>query len=262
MGTLSKWVNRKLRGLPSPDELAKWGPHPLGWTETGNIATAFGEMANFQDKIGRSFRGIGRAGARNQITADVFGGFEQMSRVQGVAPLGGRTHGPSGVIPPGRGARNPWYRQVNKWVGNYKPGVSSTRRTVSRALKSPGSPLSLAFSALAAYQGYQEGGISGAASYVAQGAAFEVGSSILAQTIGATGAGLLGAGAAVTMGTYEALEYGNRYMKRRTRSEMSAPFVDKFGTLATMRQRSLQAMRDSHLNMRSALGNEATLMHR
>lgn len=163
---------------------------------------------------------------------------------------------------------NPWYRKVDKWMGRatnpYQAG--SYKRVVSRALKAPGSPLSLAFTGLFMYQGYQEGGIGGALRAGAESVGYEMVGSLAFESLKWAGGGALVGGLAVAgaaaYGTYEALEYGNRYMKSRTRTEMSDPYVDKFGTIATMRQRSLQAMRDSHLNMRSALGNEATLLHR
>lgn len=51
------------------------------------------------------------------------------------------------------------------------------------------------------------------------------------------------------------------HMKRHAELEMGRPIIDQFGTLATMRQRSLAAIQNSKINGRSAIGNEATLMY-
>lgn len=49
------------------------------------------------------------------------------------------------------------------------------------------------------------------------------------------------------------------HMRRKAEVEMGAPIIDQYGTLATMRQRSLAAIQNSKINGRSALGNEAAL---
>jgi hypothetical protein len=43
--------------------------------------------------------------------------------------------------------------------------------------------------------------------------------------------------------------------------ELGTPVLDQFGTIATLRQRSLSAIQNSHVNGRMALGNEAALLH-
>jgi len=43
--------------------------------------------------------------------------------------------------------------------------------------------------------------------------------------------------------------------------ELGTPMNDQFGTIATLRQRSLSAIQNSHVNGRMALGNEAALLH-
>ena len=43
--------------------------------------------------------------------------------------------------------------------------------------------------------------------------------------------------------------------------ELGAPVLDQFGTIATLRQRSLSAIQNSHVNGRMALGSEAALLH-
>ena len=43
--------------------------------------------------------------------------------------------------------------------------------------------------------------------------------------------------------------------------ELGAPIQDPFGTISTLRQRSLQAIQNTHVNGRMAFGNEAALLH-
>jgi len=43
--------------------------------------------------------------------------------------------------------------------------------------------------------------------------------------------------------------------------ELGAPIQDAFGTISTLRQRSLQAIQNTHVNGRMAFGNEAALLH-
>jgi hypothetical protein len=43
--------------------------------------------------------------------------------------------------------------------------------------------------------------------------------------------------------------------------EMGAPAQDPFGTISTMRQRSIMAIQNSRVNGRTALGNEAMLLY-
>lgn len=67
-------------------------------------------------------------------------------------------------------------------------------------------------------------------------------------------------GAAPIYASYKALSMGRDKMKAARRLEMGTPIVDVFGTQATMRQRSLQAIQRSAISGRSALGMEAQLM--
>jgi hypothetical protein len=135
--------------------------------------------------------------------------------------------------------------------------------------------LGLAYLGYQAYQGYQEGGIPGAAKEVAYGAAetYALGAGIKALGIGAGwGAGLLG-GAAVFGGFFFGMEsarqginpfqmavrpFVQEHMKKHAILEMGSPINDQFGTLATMRQRSLMAMQQSKITARGALGMESS----
>jgi hypothetical protein len=53
----------------------------------------------------------------------------------------------------------------------------------------------------------------------------------------------------------------HEYMKKHARLEMATPLIDQFGTVATMRQRSLQAINNSKINGRTALGAEGLLTY-
>lgn len=127
--------------------------------------------------------------------------------------------------------------------------------------------LNVAFMGFAAYQGYQEGGALGAATGVASSAAlnYAFGAGMKALGMGGlTGAVLLplGAAAAGGMAYVGAKRAASEHQYRHQRLELGSPLVDDFGTVSTMRQRSLQAIQNSRLNGRTALGNEAVLMYR
>jgi hypothetical protein len=141
--------------------------------------------------------------------------------------------------------------------------------------------------ALAAYGGYKEGG--------ALGAGKEIGKSLLTSyafgaitkglRLGSVGADAAGFAIGVVIGTlgYQAgfamTHTGGisnpynplaplvrpavaNYMRAHRDLEMGGPVFDQFGTLATMRQRSISAIQNSKLNGRSVLSNEATYQYR
>jgi hypothetical protein len=116
-----------------------------------------------------------------------------------------------------------------------------------------------------AYRGYQEGGVGGAIGGLAQETAMFYAFGALAKPAGvALGAGLLGAGmmmGALDIGPKQLMRpYVQEYMRKHAKLEMGTPVLDQFGTVATMRQRSLQAIQNSRVNGRTALGNEAQLL--
>jgi hypothetical protein len=130
-----------------------------------------------------------------------------------------------------------------------------------------------AFGALAAYEGYQRGGVWGAAKGVAvlgaesyafgaalnaMGGGLAVGGLMLGGlALGAAGAALGGASPRHLLRPWI-----NEDMKKHARIEMGTPVMDQYGTVATMRQRSINAIQNSKINGRTALGNEAALMYR
>jgi len=54
---------------------------------------------------------------------------------------------------------------------------------------------------------------------------------------------------------------GNAKLRQIEALDMGRPITDQFGTISTLRQRSLSALQNSHVNGRMALGNEAALLH-
>ena len=116
------------------------------------------------------------------------------------------------------------------------------------------------FAAFSAYSGYKEGGVLGAARNVAVDAlswgAMRAGFTMLTNPVVLGAAAIAGAG----YGVYRLGEAARKHERGVRRLELGADVVDRFGTLSTMRQRSLQAIQNSHLSGRSALGNEALLL--
>ena len=72
----------------------------------------------------------------------------------------------------------------------------------------------------------------------------------------------LGGAAVISKGAYSLLKTGYRRRQRRRRIDTAGDTASFFTQNAmTMRSRSVQAMRNSHMNARSALGQEAGFMH-
>jgi len=118
------------------------------------------------------------------------------------------------------------------------------------------------FTAMSMYAGYQTGGVLGAAQAGAKEALIWGGMRAVFATVpGAAGfaAPLLAAGA-LGYGAYAMGEAAQEHRKRLRDVEMGAPIVDPFGTTATLRQRSLSALQNTHINGRMAIGNEGILM--
>lgn len=152
----------------------------------------------------------------------------------------------------------------------HRAGVTGAKDMlgISRGMGKFGRAFGLAYAGYAAYQGYQEGGLTGAAIGVGKTAAegYVFGAALKALG-GAARFGLpVLAGAAIVggglYGRAKAAEIGKERYRRHTQVEMGTPVLDPFGSVATMRQRSLRALNNSRLNGMTALGNEASLMYR
>jgi hypothetical protein len=114
------------------------------------------------------------------------------------------------------------------------------------------------------YMGYQSGGIGGAIDAGIESAKLAVAWEVGAAVLGSAALPLTVAAAAVGgagYGYYKFGEAAQKHGKKMRRLEMGGNVTDPFGTSATMRQRSLQALNNTHVNGRMALGNEAALMH-
>jgi len=159
----------------------------------------------------------------------------------------------------GEGGRINMYKHARTPAG----GGMSMGKAGWKAL--PGHSLFLgAFTGYSMYSGYQKDGLWGAAKggvhAAAEWAAFEV----VLSALGAAAAPLEGAaiGLGAGYGIYKALDYGAKRTKQTRKLEFGGAAVDdQFGTIATMRQRSLQEMQRSHGALRGALGTESQYMH-
>lgn len=116
------------------------------------------------------------------------------------------------------------------------------------------------FLGMSVRSGYQQGGVLGAAKEgikeMALWGAFEAGAGILTNPITLGITGIFAAG----YGYYKLGETSRKHRKRLRNLEMGADLVDRFGTMTTMRQRSLAAIQRTHLNGRVSIGNEALLL--
>lgn len=158
----------------------------------------------------------------------------------------------------------------------HRAGMSWVKDSVGMgSARGLGRLLGPGFLAIGAYSGYQNNGISGAMSSIGTDLAISYGIRAGLQAfgmpllkIGLPMVGAAGMVAGLDMAIkgespieYFSKPYVNDYMKKRARLEMGAPINDPFGNTATMRQRSLNAIRNSNINGRAALGHEASLMY-
>lgn len=177
--------------------------------------------------------------------------------------------------PQGTTARS--FSAVGKSVGNYlnssvhKAGMSGAKEALGLA----GHGLFRAFGPLmvgsAMYSGYKEGGAFGAAKGAVGELAFWYGTTAAIKTVLPTvgiaaGAAALTAGIGMAATGFNPLKtfsrpYVRDYMKRHAKLELGTPVVDQFGTISTMRRRSIQAIQNSRISGRSALGLEGMLFH-
>jgi hypothetical protein len=119
------------------------------------------------------------------------------------------------------------------------------------------------YTAFSMYQGYQEEGVWGAAKGAAESvlgaAAFNVGAAILGGPVmwGIAAAAVVGGGA------YAFGEAAQEHRKRIRGLEFATASMDVIGSAGALtdRARAMQALSNSHVNGRIALGNEGLLMH-
>lgn len=126
--------------------------------------------------------------------------------------------------------------------------------------------MGLYFMGKAGITGFKEGGVTGAATGMAGEAAFWVGTTMafraLANPVGLAAVAGTAATAAAGYGLYKAGEASWQYHLKSLPLETTGS-LSAFQTsgAATMRQRSVMNIQRSHLNARSAFGNEAQYAH-
>ena len=137
-------------------------------------------------------------------------------------------------------------------VGSLKAGMG-----LGKGMGIFGRALGLGFLGYETYSGYQREGMWGAAKGAAGYAAIQyafgavLGSSVLPLMAGAAAVG----GAVV--GRKMAAEKGESVYKRHRALEFGAGVSDQFGTISTMRRRSIQALQSSRIGGGMGMGNEA-----
>ncbi len=177
----------------------------------------------------------------------------------------------------GRASVHDYHKAPGKWrfmglggeggrINMYKAARRGGAGVTSAGWKAlPGHSLFLgAFTGYAMYQGYKKDGLWGAAKGGAHAAAEWAAFEVVLSALGTAAAPLegLAIGAAAGYGVYKALDYGAKRAKQTRKLEFGGAAVDdQFGTIATMRQRSLQEMQRSHGSLRGALGTESQYMH-
>lgn len=142
-------------------------------------------------------------------------------------------------------------------------GILQGEGRVALAGKTLAAGAGLGFTLYGAYQGWKQDGLTGAMWGAAENVAWNVGSRLIGSallnpyTLGA--AAVAGAG----YGAYRLGEAAQAHSKRLRNTEfVSTTMIDALGSAGamTMRQRSVMALQNTHLNARMALGNEALLM--
>jgi hypothetical protein len=204
----------------------------LGWDYTYDKKA--GSMVN------KGFLGYKNTGVGKYYSALRSGGASRLSAL-------GRTGAQAG-------------RSFSHMASGGKMGGAITRRFGSQLLGVAGKALGPAMGLLAVAEGARTGGVSGAFSAgvesVGSWAAMEVGLAALSGTVNP-----LALGALAGYAGYKFADASRDYGRSLKKLNMGAPIVDMFGTVATTRQRSLQALQNTHINGRMALGNEGMLMH-
>jgi len=110
------------------------------------------------------------------------------------------------------------------------------------------------------YEGFQEGGVLGAAGAGAEAAVMWGSMKAAGAVLGGSALWVAGGVAAAGYGYYAMGEAAQAHMKRLKHLEMGSAVKDPFGTAATLRSRSIAALNNSSINGRMAIGNEGFLM--
>jgi hypothetical protein len=148
----------------------------------------------------------------------------------------------------------------------YHPGLlkefKAAQGFVKKAGVLAGPGIGAAFTAVSVYQGYKEGGIFGAAKEVGIQYGYNLAFRVATGSLSAVTALSRAVPLAAMYGAYKFGQNAGRYGRKTENLSFNRGFVDDYGTAATMRQRSLQAIQNSHVNSRSLLGGEGEVIHR
>jgi hypothetical protein len=152
------------------------------------------------------------------------------------------------------GARQGGWSQIAKNVGGSNLAVAG-----KLALRG----LPMLFAGANILHGFRQNGLTGAGSAVIEnamwGVGFEAAKTLLWNPIGIGLAGVAVGAFAYKKFHDNAIKYGRGL--RRVEMGSGLGVDDPFGSVATLRQRSLMALQNTHLNGRMALGNEAAMLH-
>ncbi len=231
---------------------------------TGGMRGAWGaaqaQWAGFNARLGSSYLGRSlQLGAMESVGFSLHGPAFGVRGVESLGWMGlGKTPTPMG--------RNAWQGMMgqSKMYGQLgmKAGISDAGRfTFGRAF---GGAMGLAMTAMWAYEGYQEEGWWGAAKGTGKSILFSAGVRAVGGMLGMWAAPLTIIGTAAAI-TYAVGEKGREHHKKLrdvefTGSPQLLGSVYSAGA-ATMRQRSLLALQNTHINGRMAMGNEAFMVH-
>lgn len=169
-----------------------------------------------------------------------------------------------------------WQKWGDEFAGITRNASGAITKTASTAggirgagrvaFGTAGRAIPLLATAYFTYEGYQREGVWGAAKGMGESIAYSAAFHYIGGALGGAGVGVLGAVGAAGLATYTLGEAGRekarglRQLEMGQSDQMQAT-VHSAGA-ATMRQRSLMALNNTHLNGRMALGNEGFLMHR
>ena len=168
-----------------------------------------------------------------------------------------------------------WVYEGEKDLGFIGRNGPSLRSEISAAWKEGGGKLGgsvgvvgkfasryggIAMAGWALYEGMQEGGLTGGIKAVGQQTVNWAAIRMAEAALGSFAGTALMAGGALAYGGYRFGQAAQKYGRGLRNISMATPVVDPFGTAATMRQRSLSALQNTHINGRSVLGSEAQLM--
>lgn len=152
------------------------------------------------------------------------------------------------------------------------PGTDKYEHSLFSRLGGIGRLMGVGFLAHSAYEGYQEGGLGGAA----KGVGSFLATNYALGALGIPALGLAAAGALVGGAAYAGLSAAGvrgfgmpglfksnveRWRAEHKSIALGTPVLDPYGTGATLRSRAVQAIQGSRINGMNALGNEASLLY-